>query len=1337
MVVPGHNTTQAPHRSPGDLSREYNIPARPTFVLGAAHSAPTRLPPSPATESVFPSVAPQQDGDSTHQPHHDDEGWCIVQNPANTTYDVSPTVLDNIMGSTNGVLGVKHRSETQTAVCRSYVKMNRVYHNVPLTQELRSVALPKCDEVGGVICAVDINVCVNGEFCNLLEMTHRSLSMKDASYRSQCVISTFNGDLSFMMEYQRFTSLTRVSDWIASVKYSDFTFSDDHPAGYRMQLTAIAEIRVLKDHWHVHEGSTASSFMIESHSSHVEVASQSWAECAVYSATAPTATTVSSSSVFTSPHGGTSRPIPAATSPSGATGLTRRLVPPTVGADSYRRHNHKGPQEQFHGADHNFTVFSSTSDCDANAASSQEEEDTAAHNQQHYWIALRKFDVEVTKGAEPRAVEMTLVCRHSRPGEEAGRETPTSAGGVFDVVTDVHAHKVQLLTQQRALLNEFWDSFDMTVSEDEDAGANSTTSHDAAAASPTTASNSLTPRSPLPKDPESSTGRLTASLRYAAFTSFCAGAGAHHGIAANALSSPGIAMQLNLQHYLYHGTFYIFNAPRAAQRLMRHLVEMLPHARAHARRMSLTKGALFPHSTISGEECGSYFLTKSPRFHINADLAYVVFLYLEGVGDIIEQQERLDLLELLLEMGRVWLEIGEWQEHHTAFRIDEVSGPDEYGGLVDGNFYTFLAVKKQLNQTTQLVRRLLRNTQGATLEDFACVRESSAFFEDTTTLATTGTMVSNAASVPLCSHCLHAANVSGGVFGAGGGGTASTYPSAKQVREVLDRVEMSDEELLELQRAADAIVLPRDDRTGVYFAHEHFDTLKTWTGGDLSYPLYLNYHPLVVYRHKLCEIPEVLLGMLIYPSGFEQSDIQRNLMYYEPLCTHDTPESLAVIAATRFRAFGDTGKGLGPLEALAQLDLDNITYTAEEGLHLSAMSASWMAVVFGIGGLRVVDGSLHMSPSLPVGVDHANFTVQWRGAVVRVAISSKEVIYELLRGASFRLIHQDHTRVHLHEARANVFPEQRQVVIPRTLTQQMTAHFDGVIFTIESLVENLLDINFEAWSRVLNTYFENESHARGVHIKPFTIAEYIQVMVYQEETGSANFSGLQKVLASRDMNLELGNASDMELVVTRYGLANAKVEELRELLRERELRLVPGVLDLLMDLKSLGLRVALVSYTRSMYDALHQLPHAVSELFTTMIDGTEARGKRLRGRPHTDLFLRAAKKMHVPAERCIVCASQLDRGYKVEDLKEFLMFLDVEEPRSAELRLQSSGNAAMSSSGNGARSSTWMDIGSPNSGSHYVMKIGRGKMPRSTAELEDAILAASTRRTNSNRTLRQ
>jgi beta-phosphoglucomutase-like phosphatase (HAD superfamily) len=896
---------------------------------------------------------------------------------------------------------------------------------------------------------------------------------------------------------------------------------------------------------------------------------------------------------------------------------------------------------------------------------------------------------------------------------------------VFDPVVDVHQHKVYLLAQQRKLLNEFWDSFDMSVSEDDEA----VTLSPSDIASPTATSASQTPQTPLPSDPESSTGRLTASLRYAAFTSFCTGAGAHHGVAANALSSPGIAMQLNLQHYLYHGMFYIFNAPRAAQRLMRHLVEMLPHARAHARRMSLTKGALFPHSTISGEECGSYFLTKSPRFHINADLAYIVFLYLEGVGDIIEQQERLDLLELLIEMGRVWLEIGEWQEHHTAFRIDEVSGPDEYGGLVDGNFYTFLAVKKQLNQTTQLVRRLLRNS-GATLEDFACVRESSAFFEDTTTLTNTATMVSNAAAVPLCSHCLHAANVSGGVFGTGGGGTASTFPTPKQVRDVLDRVDMSDEELVEMQRAADAIVLARDDRTGVYFAHEHFDTLKTWTGGDLSYPLYLNYHPLVVYRHKLCEIPEVLLGMLIYPSGFEQTDIQRNLMYYEPLCTHDTPESLGVIAATRFRAFGDTGKGLGPLAALAQLDLDNITYTAEEGLHLSAMTSSWMAVVFGIGGLRVVDGSLHMSPSLPVGVDHAQFTVQWRGAVVRVAISSKEVIYELLRGASFRLIHHQDTRVHLHEARANVFPAQRQVVIPRTLTQQMTAHFDGVIFSIESLVENLLDINFEAWSRVLNVYFEEESHARGIRIEPFTIAEYIQVMVYQEETGSANFSGLQKVLASRDIILDLGSASDMELVVTRYGLANAKVEELRELLRQRELRLVPGVLDLLMDLKSLGLRIALVSYTRSMYDALHQLPHAVSELFTTMIDGTEAREKRLRGRPHTDLFLRAAKKMHVPPERCIVCATQLDRGYKVTDLKEFLMFLDVEEPRTSELRLQSSGSTLLSSSSR-------VEAASSQGSSHYVMRIGRGQMPRSTAELEDAILAASTRRTNSTSNLRQ
>lgn len=1239
------------HQDTASVTREYNVPKIPTFISTAGDPTFEVRPPA-GSSARRNSVAPSATDDNSPNVHalpgsySDAEdaaahnmsamdmgsssvGLVITQNPQDTTY-VMHNVVDNIMFSTNGYLGVKHRSETQTAVLRSYVKVNRVFHKVPLTQELRSLALPSSDEVGAVLCVVDLNVFINGEACSLLDMQYRSLSMRDACYRCGCLISNSNSEVSFTMKYCRFVSLESLSMWAAQLELSDFRFSGT--GGPSFHVTVIAEICVAGDHWSTERRtctgpSKFEEFVSTSLSSGVQVKTRSWAAC---SAVMPQ--TDSANATADAPQS------PAV-----------NIIRCSVDQQTYAHHRGEhSPQEQFQGPEEGCWGLSSAEEGDfADANGSSGSQSPRRKN----WILSRKFEYELVNGKEPERISMVFLCEHTT-AEEAAAGSPTTnapatASTQEDDLCDVPNFVTRLKDAQLATLDAFWASFDVSV-EYQDA---------------------------------LHVGRLTLALRYSAFTAFCTGLGSRCGIARNGLSSPGMSMQLNLQHYVFHGMFYVLSAPQAAKKLMLHLIDMLPHARVHARRLSLSKGALYPHSTISGGECGSYFVTRSPRFHINADLAYFAFLFLDGAGNIISAEERMAIVEFLLDTARVWLEIGEWSEHHTWFRIDEITGPDEYTGLVEGNFYTHLSVKHQLQRTTQLVHDLLNSP---------------------------------------------------------------VWKS--QVQAVLDTLHISDADLSEMRDAADAIILHRDDRSGVYFAHDHFDSLKVWTGGPMNFPLYLNYPPLVVYRHKLCELPDVLLGMLLYPDEFQTLDIVRNLRYYEPLCTHDTPESLAIVAATHFRAYGDFGKGMPLLDAVAQLDLDNLTYTAEDGIHLSAMTSSWVTVAFGIGGLRIKDGTLHLYPSLPVGIEVVVFTIHWNGSVVRVSITAEHIEYRLVKGDSFRLIHFDHTRVHLHGGRGDAFQPQLHATIPRVVAQHMTAHFDGVVFSVECLVENLLEINYQAWCRVLNPFFDEI----GTHSDPprqlphLTLDEYVHRMIYQEEDRFATYSGLHQVLTARGIDLELGSASDMEIVATRFGLANAKVEELRVLLSQETLRLVDGAIPLLRDMKTLGIRVALVTYTRSMHDVLQQFPE-LSDIFTTMIDGAEVREKRMLGRPHMDIFVNAARKMHIPTKRCVVVATHLDRGYKERDVQQFVALLDVEEIVTTSLQKQqpmptpsplvASATAtplrAVTESALSPRASCTFSNSCDLKGEYCsanVLLVERGCFPRSVADLEDVIVGASIRR---------
>ncbi|MGH2841781.1 MAG: glycoside hydrolase family 65 protein, partial [Solirubrobacteraceae bacterium] len=127
-----------------------------------------------------------------------------------------------------------------------------------------------------------------------------------------------------------------------------------------------------------------------------------------------------------------------------------------------------------------------------------------------------------------------------------------------------------------------------------------------------------------------------------------------------------------------------YTIPRAAHDALAWRHSTLDLAKARASELAL-KGATFPWRTISGQECSGYWPAGTAAFHVNADIADAVRRYLYAAGD--EDFEEGPGLELLVETARLWRSVG----HHDTqggFRIDGVTGPDEYSALKDNNVYT-------------------------------------------------------------------------------------------------------------------------------------------------------------------------------------------------------------------------------------------------------------------------------------------------------------------------------------------------------------------------------------------------------------------------------------------------------------------------------------------------------------------------------------------------------------------------------------------------------------------------------------------------------------------------
>jgi len=136
-----------------------------------------------------------------------------------------------------------------------------------------------------------------------------------------------------------------------------------------------------------------------------------------------------------------------------------------------------------------------------------------------------------------------------------------------------------------------------------------------------------------------------------------------------------------------------YTHPQAAGNVLRWRHMVLPEARERAAALGLA-GAAFPWRTIRGQECSGYWPAGTAAFHINADIADAMLRYVDAAEDT--DFEREAALDVFVETARLWRGLGHY-DIRGKFRIDGVTGPDEYSATADNNTYTNLMAQQNLD----------------------------------------------------------------------------------------------------------------------------------------------------------------------------------------------------------------------------------------------------------------------------------------------------------------------------------------------------------------------------------------------------------------------------------------------------------------------------------------------------------------------------------------------------------------------------------------------------------------------------------------------------------------
>ncbi|WP_062351469.1 glycoside hydrolase family 65 protein [Bacillus kwashiorkori] len=307
-----------------------------------------------------------------------------------------------------------------------------------------------------------------------------------------------------------------------------------------------------------------------------------------------------------------------------------------------------------------------------------------------------------------------------------------------------------------------------------------------------------------------------------------AGRDSYSNIAAKGLSGEGYEGHYFWDTEIYMLPIFIMTKPDLAKQLLLYRYSLLDHARERAIEMGHKQGALFPWRTISGGECSPYFPAGTAQYHISADIAYGFVQYYLATGD--EEFFHKYVAEVLFETARLWLETGHFKD--DQFRIDDVTGPDEYTAIVNNNFYTNVMAKYNLNWAVKAFAKLQA--------------EAPNYFKELN-----GRLHLEEAEVEMW-------------------------------QKAATKMYLPYDETLEIHAQDDSFL-----QKAVW---DFENTPKD------HYPLLLHYHPLTLYRYQVCKQADTVLAHFLLEDEADLDTIKNSYHYYEKITTHDSSLSSCVFS---------------------------------------------------------------------------------------------------------------------------------------------------------------------------------------------------------------------------------------------------------------------------------------------------------------------------------------------------------------------------------------------------------------------------------------------------------
>ena len=202
--------------------------------------------------------------------------------------------------------------------------------------------------------------------------------------------------------------------------------------------------------------------------------------------------------------------------------------------------------------------------------------------------------------------------------------------------------------------------------------------------------------------------------------------------------------------------------------------------------------------------------------------------------------------------------------------------------------------------------------------------------------------------------------------------------------------------------------------------------------------------------------------------------------------------------------------------------------------------------------------------------------------------------------------------------------------------------YDAVIFDLDGVVTQTAAVHAAAWKRLFDTYLAGRTARTGTDpvgapdaLRPFDLdADYARYV-----DGKPRYDGVRDFLASRGIELPLGDPSDPPERETVCGLGNGKNAFFNAEVEEHGVKTFPSTITLIHELRDAGIKVGLMSSSKNTAKVLAVT--GTTELFEVRVDGVVAAEIGLPGKPDPAMYLETARRLGVTAARSVVVEDAL------------------------------------------------------------------------------------------------